>query len=401
MAWNTTNEGVPFHPLIAPETPAPSDTAARIISAGTGPAISGFVQMAIARERAQLEQQHQIQNADLQAKELAMRQEKMGQDHELGKRELDLKSKYYDVLATNAGTNATRAETAMTRLLQQNGDRAEFEDQVATLNSDVDTRAKELGLTNPELQTKNPIGFAAAVKKIKEEFPNPPLYTGIPDRFKGWQSIADQQQIPVKYGATYDSEGKSWKGGNEKMKPVWQVYRDLHNPDTQEATINALAAMGHLKTEPAGSVKIAGELKNAGLFERGRFSGDVPATSTTWDDVVSNIMKQGDKADWTPGVSRMPTFVPKSSRAQAAKFGDTVYDPLTTAAGRAGQPAVDEAVNSLGEESSLPSPDLPPDEPTQVDVLLEQARRAAAMPGANIEGIKGVLRQNNVDPDQL
>jgi hypothetical protein len=399
MAWNIPDRPVPFYPLIAPEVPvAPKFQPGESLG---GTLLSAMTQRAIARERAQLEQQQQLQNADLQAKELAMRQEKMGQDHELGKRELDLKSKYYDVLATNAGTNATRAETAMTRLLQQNADRAEFEDQVANLNSDVDRRAKELGLTNPELQTKNPIGFAAAVKKIKEEFPNPPLYTGIPDRFKGWQSIADQQQIEVKYGATYDSEDKSWKGGGVKMKPVWQVYRDLHNPETQETTINALAAMGHLKTEPSGSVKIAGELKNTGLFERGRFSRDVPATSTTWDDVVSNIMKQGDKADWTPGVSRMPTFVPKSSRSQAAKFGDTIYNPRTTAAGRASQPAVEEAASALGEESALPSPDLPPDEPTQTDTLLQQARRAAAMPGANIEGIKGVLRQNNVDPDQL
>jgi hypothetical protein len=409
MAWNIPSEGTPYYRPVEPITPvAPREPQGERLG---GNLLTAMTQAAIARERAQLEQQQQLLTADLQAKELGLRQEKLGQDYELGKQELGLKSKYYDTLATNASTNATRAQSALERITQQARDRADFEQQISKLSSDVDARAKELGINDPESQTRNPIGFAAAIQKIKGEFPNAPLYTGIPDRFKAWQAIADQQTIPVKYGAQYDSEEKVWRGGETRQRPIWQVYRDLHNPDTQETTIDALAAMGHLKTEPSGTVPISGTLKNAKWYQRSSFSADVPETTTTWDGVVANIIKQGDKADWKPGVSRMPTFVPKGTRGQAVKFGDKIYDPRTSAAGRASQTDVTAAVDAVGNEAPLPDPDLPPDntvssaappdEPTQTDVLLQQARRAAGMPNADVEGIKGWLRQNNIDPDQL
>ena len=56
-----------------------------------------MTQRAIAAERARLGQAQNIHQADLQAQELGMREQKMGRDYELGKKELDLKGRYYDI----------------------------------------------------------------------------------------------------------------------------------------------------------------------------------------------------------------------------------------------------------------------------------------------------------------
>ncbi len=405
MAWNTNDQGVPYYGKpVEPDVPvAPREPPGERIGSSL---LSAMVQGALGRERAQIEREQMVQHADLAAQELQLRRDKMGQDFDLSKKELALKSTLYDAHQVNAATNATRAETALSRTLQLSRDRAEVEQQVTKLNSDVDGRAKELGLTDPSFQTKDPLGFAAGIQKIKSEFPNAPLYTGIPDRFKGWQTIADQQTIPIKYGAVYDDNKKAWSGGETRVKPIWQVYRDLHNPETQDTTIQALAAAGHLGSEPSAPTPVSGTLKDTKWYERSSFSQDVPTTTTTWDKLVSNLIKQGDKADWTPGVSRMPTFVPKGTREQAAKYGDTIYDPRTTAAGRASPQDSFAAGNTVGDQAPLPEPDLPPStvsasEPTQSDVLLQQARRAASMPNANVDGIKGWLQKNNIDPAQL
>lgn len=160
MAWDIPSQGTPYYRPVAPEVPAPDNTAARIISAGTPVAIEAFTRMAIARENARNEQAKMLQDADLAAKKLQFDYKKQGDDYNVAKENADsLEQSRKDLAQWHQDTVDERSETLKNKL------NATLAAQDAVTNWEKGIASNDAAAVNdlkgisPELMKSNPGEF--------------------------------------------------------------------------------------------------------------------------------------------------------------------------------------------------------------------------------------------------
>lgn len=384
MAWDVLKEPFPgYHPAVGPEVPRPDNTAAnlvaqggeatgRLIAAGTDTAIGAFIRAAIARKDAELQAQKLVQDSalTLNAQRIAEQQ---------GLRNYNLTSQHYKLMETTAGANSDAAMGA------------------ASLADEVTARANELKVLDPEFQTKNPVQFAANLNKLMDEYPQAPAYTGIPDKFKQLQAIANDQKVSVKYGAVKDPALGTWFGGQSKDVPIWQVVRDLYDPKKRDYTINVLEAGGHVQVNKEKVTETKPRTLGWGHLPvtLGETSTTKTVTQRQWDPLINDVLK--GRYDFSRGENKMKSFVPKRSLPQAIKYGTDLYDSRTTPAGELDSNAPLPTDEIPIEPTDITGPETGSNDTTQI---LGFARKAIAQ-GAPFPAVAERLKSMSIDPNQI
>ncbi len=173
MAWNTTNEGVPYHPLVAPEVPV----APQIQAVGTdigSSIVSAFVHRAIAAEQTNLDQQKLLQNADLAAKGLQLDAQKQQQTYEVAKENADSLEQYRSDEQAWHEKNYSERQTALKTA--QESKQAQQDAIVANVTSmnDLDKQSyvdgKDNGLFDDKLLTSDPGEYIMRAKDFKDKY---------------------------------------------------------------------------------------------------------------------------------------------------------------------------------------------------------------------------------------
>jgi hypothetical protein len=269
-----------------------------------------------------------------------------------------------------------------------------FNQQRAALVDDVNEQANKLQLNDPAFATKDPVKFAANVMQFKDMFGLSPL-PEVKNAVQKFQAIADQQKIPLKVGATYDTENEKWVGGAHQTVPIWQVVRNLQDPTQAEMTLNALKATGHVTTE---TYEVPGDPKSLPLWQKlvnygwEKHPAFAPKNETkTRDKLDAQAQQIMDESKAVP-FRHVPSRVPPAMLPKSAGKG-------------------------TDGPTELPPPDLPPDNtdangmpqasaqpafsPTQTDLYIQHAKDAIAG-GAPKDAVAARLQQDfGIDPQLL
>lgn len=294
-------------------------------------------------------------------------QERMAQqEHELGKQKLDLETEMRGrEMAINEALLPSRQayfESVATTRKNAAGAVLESNRQREHLVNDVNNQARKLKLDDPVFATKEPVQFAANVNQFEDMFRLSPL-PEIKNAIKQYRTIADQQKINLRTGVLDDETGEIKASGSGQMVPIWQIVKRLQDPTTQEETMNALTASGHLKTI-SGFEQIAGQ--------------SVPSTKTELTEGVKSYLEKGRGVKF----ERVPSRVPSAMLPKSAAVGTS--------------------------PTELPEPDLPAveDEPvtsfthTETDIKIAHAKAAIAR-GAPKEAVAQRLQEMGIDPQVL
>lgn len=362
MAFQTTNEGVPYHPPVAPDVP----TAPRLPQGDMvgSTLINAWVHAALGREQAKLEQEKTLQTADLAARELQHKDQWEQMKYEVDKQNANTMSNYrmdnLDVRRSEAsalndlrGSQKALADEKVKQLQSgvQTATQAslEFARTMRGVHEDFMSRAGDLGVFSAKTQMQDPVGFADAISTLKAEYPNAPTGSGISQQLRTLQAVADKQKTTI------------YLNGAPKQYTYQQILGGLRNPDTHDEYYQGLVDAGHIKTiQDTGKVKpfsISHPLE--GIWDR--------VTGTTEKKTVikpgptqQKILQQEKAFDPTQVQSRLPEDLPRSALDLRAKVLPTPGNINDAATGR---------VNS--------SPDLTPEpEPTDTDTIIQQAKWA-------------------------
>lgn len=396
MAYGSSEAPVPFYRPEAPVIPQVHPMPQGDLLGGN--LIAAFTQRAIAAERTRIEQQQFLQNADLAAKHLELEKVKNSNDYELRKI-------LYGSYTTNAEANRINAEARLRKTVSDVQDANDTQTQYINLTNDAKARAKEMHLDDPNRMTYDPVGFAADLQRFNDEFGLAPDDTGIPARIKAWQTKADQQTVPLKFGAKQDPDDPSKLIGGETIQvPIWKIARGLQDPGEYQLYKDALIASGHITQEEIETP--APDSRNIFTKFFAKKPEPIRTKQEKYDPFAADVFGKAKAVDFSPSKSRVPTFVPKT---RVQKMGADVYDERTTPAGRASPQSVEDAANELNNEAPLPEPDLPPTtsaipasalEPTSTDQTIAKAKLALSR-GASPAAIADRLRKMNIDPSTL
>lgn len=235
MAFDIPSPAVPYYKPVEPVVPTPDNTAAKLISEGTATALQAFTHMAIARRQAELEQQKQLQDADLESRKLNILEQH-------GDEEFQLKKQLYDTYQTGADARLTTAKANLARFTSMAKARQDIQEKQQMFSDKVEADKKNLGLDDPNLQN-DPVAFGLALDKFQSHWGQAPPTAGVKDQIAYYKNIADQQTIPVRFGAVKDPD-KGWIGPEAKAVPIRQIFNGLRNPETQDGWLNGLMAAG-------------------------------------------------------------------------------------------------------------------------------------------------------------
>lgn len=320
-------------------------------------------------------------NSEEEMMKLAVNERLADDAHDLKSRELDLeadllpsKKLYYQSVASNRATAANMA--------------IDFNLQREAMVSEVNDQAAELQLNDPAFVTKEPVKFAANVLKFEDSWKLSPL-PEVRNAIKQYREMADEQKISIKVGATFDPIAGTWSGGETKTVPIWQVVKNLQQPEVREQTLDALRAGGHIKTEEV-TEEVPGTATKSWTRPIDSIWDAVIGPSETKRTVrkdtpnpqVESLLKQSESVKFERAPSKVPpAMLPKSAGKGTAPTelpldipGDTTTDPQASA-----QPVF---------------------EPTEKDKIIAQAKAAHAR-GAPMAALAERLQGMGIDPSEL
>ncbi len=237
MAWNTTNEGVPYHPLVAPEVPVAPNI--QPVGGELGSSIvSAFVHRAIAAEQTNLDQQKLLQNADLAAKGLQLDAQKQQQTYEVAKENADSLEQYRsDEQAWHEKTYHDR-QTVLKNT--QDAKHAQDEAMISFANDINTTDARSTRDVKPFLSTATYKDNPAEAYRMGQAYID--KYSGAevgstPQNVKLVQDKINNLKVPYVAGASFvNAKGESTSGGKKgifsgsDLTPDQQLMWRLPNP---------------------------------------------------------------------------------------------------------------------------------------------------------------------------
>lgn len=390
MAFQFSNEGVPYHQPVAPVVPQPDNTAAKLVGQGGEAGVMGFVHMAIAAQQAKVEQQQMLQQADLKAQDLQHEDQWHQQTYEVAKQNANTMQQYRLDYAKEQEAAATALNTLRTSTANLNDEKRkqlqegiltagqaqlQFATTMAGLNNEFMGRVMELHANDPKIQTKDPLAFADAVTALQTEYPAAPNGSGIQKQLSNLQKIADTQRTTIKWG---DSGTKS--------VTYQQLLAGLRNPDSHDAYYQGLLDAGHSipGKEDTGQVKpFSFSHPFDSIWDR-VYGVTAKKSVTNPDPFASKILSQQNKFDPSTEKSRIPEDMPRSALDLRARMMPTPANINDASTGK---------VNS--------SPALAPEpDPTPTDVLHQQAAAALAA-GRDPAAVRQMLIDAGGDPSSV
>lgn len=351
--------------LVAPIIPnAQENKGPELFASSFGTGLAAMARFSEMKRNSDMQLLKIAENEKLAQEQNALEREKMATDADIRRSALDstmkLNEAHADYFRAHAKAYSDNTATATQRAIA-------FNQQRESLVNEVNDQASKLKLDDPDFATKQPVQFAANVNQFEDMYGLSPL-PEVKGAIHRYRTLADQQKIPLKIGATFDEEKGTWVGGKESSVPIWQIARNMKDPDQQEETANALQASGHMKLIQDFE-EIAGK--------------KVPRTRSEPDDLVKNALKEGESVNFQRVPSRVPSaMLPKSAGPGTAGPTDLPEPYLP--------PVVDEPQ----------ARNVPQFDPTQTDTYISQARAAIAK-GAPMAAVARRLQEMSIDPQVL
>lgn len=340
--------------LVAPIVPNAQDNKApELLLRGMAQGLASAAQFADMRRRSEIDIMQLAARERMAEDQLALEKEKMSQDYELRDKQINVTKSYYDGIVRNRNTAI------------------DFNLQRQSLLAEVNESAEKLKLNDPEFQTKNPIRFAQGVRDFEDMWRLSPL-PEVKHAIKQYNSVADEQKIPVKMGMRKDDEG-NWIGGEVQNVPILQIVKKLKDPATRAKTEEILIANGLMQ--------VPKELKAmSGKWIGGLNKEKLKPTEIT-DPRLNQAMEQSAGLDTSKKESRVPSVMMPKSAGKGTTPTDIEPDlPV--------------------EEPQASNSQEPVFEPTQSDQMLFNAKAAIAK-GAPIAAVAQRLQEMGGDPSQL
>lgn len=423
---------------VAPIVPdAQKNLGATLALQAIGQGLQASAQFARMRRESEMDILKLAEHERLAEEGMELEKQKMSQDFDIRQATLDstrtLNEAHAAYYTAGAEAYATGTKTAAQRAIA-------FNQQRQALVDDVNGQASRLQLDDPNFATKNPVQFAANVMQFEDMFSLSPL-PEVKNAISVYRRTADQQKIPIRMGATHDPVADKWEGGQTKTVPIWQVVKNLQDPDTQEETMNALMASGH--------TRIVEEFQD--------FSGvKVPVKKTELKPQIKSYLEKGKDVKFERVPSRVaPAMLPKSAAGGTAptelpvdipedtttdpqaslrqrlgtrEIGGEGYDPSATPSPTPFKPY--DMFKSMGPDNAFgpnvsgktvhsqeeadewfkrgyrragepqASAKQPQFNPTETDTLIAQAKGAIAK-GAPMAAVAQKLQEFGIDPSQL
>lgn len=353
--------------LVAPIVPnAQENKGAELFMGSLGQGLQAFARFSQMKRESEMDLLKLAEHERVSQEQNVLEREKMAIDADIRRTALgstiELQRAHADYYKAGAAAYTSGTKTAAQRAIA-------FNQQRQSLVGEVNQHADELRLNDPVFQTKEPVKFAANVMQFETAWEQSTL-PEVRHAIKTFRTVADQQKVPLRLGATFDEEKGAWVGGETKHVPVWQVVKNMQDPLQQEETMAALEASGHMKIVE-GFQDIAG--------------GKVPTKTTEPRPLIKSALQEGKDVKFERAPSRVPAaMLPKSAA------GGT-------------------------EPTELPAPDLPPEElpvteptarvepkfeETQTDKVIRQAKAALAK-GAPRERVAARLQELGIEPSVL
>lgn len=405
-------DGVPYYKPQEPVIPTVDNTAAKIIAGSdlAGSFMHGyaaFARAAVERKQLQIEAEKDVTDAALRSRQLDILDKNNLLDFQVGMRNANsLEQARTDTLGYRQSNleETIRHHSAMENLrndprnpLSMAGRtraRLEKEQDWADFN-------KEAAPLYDEANPKNPVDYYMKYQRLKDAWQYS-TDARVKKTLGQINRVTDQHTINLK-SVVYNESGLADVSDKPKKVPIGQVMENLHDPDLADKQLEELRLNGML-TDSVTTRDV--EAKDADFAHRdyvrewlfGKPKYQQTNTTTTLGPQLSNYAKMAAGADFSRGK-------PRAARNADEGVDHTQVAPSITqsAVNEAEQTMVDENVAVLP-ESSTATPKTSADAlhpPTETDKILAQARRAAKMPGANIDGIKAALQSKNIDPELL
>jgi len=391
MAFDYQREGIPHHPLVAPEVPSvkPMPQGEMIGSS----LLAAFVHRAIASEQASLEQQRAMQSADMEARRLELARKAEADNFEIAKENAASLATYRDIMAP---INLRRITGAQDEKLKAAADYGNYQDTINENDSRFDGAVRDLKLADATFQMNDPVGWIENYNELKNRF-GTAVAGKIPRALKSLDVQADQLKVPFIQGAktVTGTDGKvGWIGsgdGKPIRVPIEQIVRQWQNPDLRESLENGLIAAGH-----------------------GSFVDDLNDKTRkipTLDKYGNALLLKAGKAQLNRGKNEVPKVLtrPANTRVERYGGGNGSGDQTQQAADRMD---TEESIPVEPEDITTPTGDDtdqgpkqgslgPKFTPAKTDVVLQHARNAlAANPGARGQILQR-LQGMGISPDLL
>lgn len=250
------------------------------------------------------------------------------------------------------------------------------QEQERALAAEVSEHATELRLDDPSFATKEPVQFAANVLQFKDAWGKSPL-PWVQKAITKFQTDADLQKIPLR-----ELNGNGELSDKTRNVPIWQVVKNLQNPDTKESMMEMLKANGHFKEEEY----------------------TVPGTAT------KSFMRPIDSM-WDAIVGPTPqkkTVEKPSPRLKSALDENVQFERVPSRVRQVTSPKTSDAYETLpdpdlpvmGEDGEPQASARPQFEQSETDKLVAQAKAAIAQ-GAPRDRVAARLQEMGISPDAL
>ena len=423
--WDVLQQPFQYHQPVAPEVPAPDNTAAKIIASGS--AAENFIRMAVARRQADLEQQQQIQQAALTMRAQDIAAENNRLDYLVGMENANSLREYRMGSGIYGNPQARAAAAAAIREKYRLNTEARVASQQQWDEKGLDA-LNAAGLNNEELWHTNPVKQLDAMEDWMGRYGN--SYEGaLHQEALRLKAKADLLKIRVREGATFLPGGTSpvtgvyvppvWQGGETRDVPLLEFakrWRD--NPDERDILIQNARAAGV-------NTRIIDELQSA---EQRKARG-YPAVPTlvhkdTFVPRVETIFKESGTGKFQRGPNQLPEDLTRPPKKEVDYFNEQFPTDPSLDHGELPAPDLPESGATFPEPaappnvpgSSIESPSgmtfgpggVPVDKktsfnysPTRTETVLAQARRALQYnPGARDE-IARRLSEMQINPNLL
>lgn len=291
--------------------------------------------------------------------------ERMAQDeHQLGMQKLELETEMrgreMDINEALMPARKDYFESVATTRRNTTGAALEFNRQRQTLINDVNSQAAQLKLDDPAFATKEPVQFAANVMQFEDMYRLSPL-PEVKHAIKQYRTIADQQKLTI----------KAADGADPKAVPIWQIVKNLQDPDAKAQTVAMLKANGYYSDNIR---KVPG----------------VPTKDWTrpWDSAWDAIMGPTEKSEVVEEPTPALGQILEKGKGVEFKRAPSRVPPtmLPSSAAKGTSP------------TELPEPDLPQFEPTNTDKIMQDARDAIARGAPRDAVLQELQSKHGIDP---
>lgn len=378
MPFNTTDQGVPYYGKpVEPDVPvAPKEPQGERIGSSL---LSAMVQGALGRERAQIEREQMVQAADISAKDMDLKRQQLGMQHEYQMGVLKAR-------ALNSDLALKSHATIIGRMAQVASDRYERDQRQ---NAFDDKAMQDAGkLNDPTYWADKPIDAADKFLDWSGRYGSA-VEGRVPRQMKEWQAKADLTKITQRVGAQWDNAKDQWTGGKTVSRPAVQVLEEWkHNPNERPRMTQELLAAGNTTSvEHLNNVTKQQTKTTKNMFGFGATVGTEDVSepfvqktrSTGMDATTQGYLDKTNNLKLTPGENQVPPDL--QTKYHKGMPAPPAYDP----------PDIPDA----------PLPDTSYNTPTKTDITLQHARNALAANPQARGTIEQRLSSMGIDPVHL